>query len=175
MAWLLFFTRCDVFCDLLQYTDTKKCNLFVLYNKNSNGLWKDLGGMTKEKQVCWRGFDAICVCPLISLLIDHGQQPMKMPTEVTLLYKYISRQLYSVWFITWLGWQFIYLLHKSPTRMVDHLKAKIYEYTFFFFQLCQLVEREFTNLISSTESNRSNADTEVTFSREMFVAFTNVL
>ena len=27
-----------------------------------------------------RGFDAICVCPLI----DHGQQPMKMPTEVTL-------------------------------------------------------------------------------------------
>ena len=28
-------------------------------------------------------FDIICVCPLI----DHGQQPMKMYTEVTLLYK----------------------------------------------------------------------------------------
>ena len=27
--------------------------------------------------------DAICACPLI----DHGQQPMKMHTEVTLLYK----------------------------------------------------------------------------------------
>ena len=35
MAWLLFFTRCDVFCDLLQYTYTEKCNLFVLYNKNT--------------------------------------------------------------------------------------------------------------------------------------------
>ena len=32
----------------------------------------------------WRGFDRICVCPLI----DHGQQPKKMHTEVTLLYKY---------------------------------------------------------------------------------------
>ena len=32
---------------------------------------------------CWHEFDAICVCPLI----DHGQQPMKMHTEVMLLYK----------------------------------------------------------------------------------------
>ena len=47
---------------VLQYTHMEKCNLFVLYNKNSNGL-KDLWGMKKEKQVCWRGFDAICVCP----------------------------------------------------------------------------------------------------------------
>ena len=32
----LFFTRCDVFCDLLQYTHThtEQCSLFVLYNKN---------------------------------------------------------------------------------------------------------------------------------------------
>ena len=37
--------------------------------------------MKKEKQVCGREFDAICVCPLINL----GQQPMKMHTEVTLL------------------------------------------------------------------------------------------
>ena len=69
VAWLLFFTRCDVFCDLLQYTHMEKCNLFVLYNKNSNGLLKDLGGMKKEKQVCWRDLTWIwrhlCACPLI--------------------------------------------------------------------------------------------------------------
>ena len=41
----------------------------------------DFGGTKKEKQASWRGFDAICVCPLI----DHGQQPMN--TEVMLLYK----------------------------------------------------------------------------------------
>ena len=46
-----FFTRCDIFCDLLRYTHMEKCYLFVLYNKNSNGLLKDLG-MKKEKQVC---------------------------------------------------------------------------------------------------------------------------
>ena len=56
--------------------------IFVLYNKNSNGLLKDFWCIKKEKQVLWRGFDAIYVCPLI----DHGQQPMKMHTEVTLLY-----------------------------------------------------------------------------------------
>ena len=28
-ATLLFFTRCDVLCDLLQCTQTGKCNLFV--------------------------------------------------------------------------------------------------------------------------------------------------
>ena len=49
---VLLFTHCDVFCDLLQYTHTKKCDLFVLYNKNSNGLLKDFGGMKKEKQIC---------------------------------------------------------------------------------------------------------------------------
>ena len=38
--------------------------------------------MKKEKQVDWNGFDVICVCPLI----DQGEQPMKMHTEVTLLY-----------------------------------------------------------------------------------------
>ena len=42
----------NVFCDLLQYTRTGKCNLFVLYNKDSNGLLKDFWGMKKEKQVC---------------------------------------------------------------------------------------------------------------------------
>ena len=41
--------------------------------------------MNKEKKsadMIWRGFDAICVCPLI----DHSQQPMKMHTEFPLLY-----------------------------------------------------------------------------------------
>ena len=33
-----------------------------------------------------RGFDVICVCPLI----EHGQQPMKMHTEVTLLYNTVQ-------------------------------------------------------------------------------------
>ena len=68
--------------DLLQYTHTEKCNLFVLYNKNLNGFW----GIRKEKQVCWRGLYTICVCVLYVLCIDHGQQPMKMHTEVTLFY-----------------------------------------------------------------------------------------
>ena len=83
----VIFTRRDVFCDLLQYTHKGKFYLFVLYNNNANGLLKDFLGMKKENcksaDVIWRGFDAICVCPLI----DHGQQPMKLHTEVTLLYK----------------------------------------------------------------------------------------
>ena len=29
-----------------------KCNLFVEYNKNTNGLFKYFGGIKKEKQVC---------------------------------------------------------------------------------------------------------------------------
>ena len=44
------------------------------------GAWKK---KNKSADVIWRGFDVIRVCPLI----DHGQQPMKMHTEVTLLYK----------------------------------------------------------------------------------------
>ena len=31
MLYFLFFTRCDVICDLLQYTRTEKCDLFVKY------------------------------------------------------------------------------------------------------------------------------------------------
>ena len=63
VAWLLFFTRfCDVtfsVSDLLQYTCTEKCNLFVLYNKNSKGLLKDFWGMKKKNKftcylfACW--------------------------------------------------------------------------------------------------------------------------
>ena len=54
---------------------------FILYNKNSNGLLKDFRGMKKEKQVRWRDM------AWIWRRLDHGQQPMKMHTEVTLLYK----------------------------------------------------------------------------------------
>ena len=60
--------------DLLHYTHTEKCYLFVLYNRNWNGLLKD---EKRKLQVCWRDLTWIwrhlCVCPLI----DHGQQPMK--------------------------------------------------------------------------------------------------
>ena len=49
-----------------------------------------------EKLVCWRGFDAICVCPSI----DYGQQLMKMDTEVTLLYK--MNEWMNEWLIDWL-------------------------------------------------------------------------
>ena len=41
------------------------------------GAWKK---KNKSADVIWHGFDAIYVCSLI----DHGQQPMKMRTEVTL-------------------------------------------------------------------------------------------
>ena len=45
VAWLLFFTRCDIFCDVLQYTHTEKCYLFVLYNKHSNSLLNGFWGV----------------------------------------------------------------------------------------------------------------------------------
>ena len=58
----------DVFWDLLQYTRTEKCNLFVLYNKNPNGLLKilpDVWDMEKDKNksadVICHGFDVICI------------------------------------------------------------------------------------------------------------------
>ena len=47
----VLFTRCDVFCDLLQYTDTEKYNLYVLYSENVIEWFIDFGGMKKEKQV----------------------------------------------------------------------------------------------------------------------------
>ena len=52
---------------VIYYRCTEKCNIFVLYDKNSNGLFKNLAGIKKEKQVRWHGFDAICVS-----LIDRG-------------------------------------------------------------------------------------------------------
>ena len=38
----------------------------------------------KSADMICRWFDVISVCPLI----DYGQQPMKMLTDVALLYKY---------------------------------------------------------------------------------------
>ena len=81
-------SRLVLFCSLHAVTSSviyysthtrKKCYLFVLYNKNSNGLLKDFWGMKNEKQVRWRH---LCVCPSIG----HGEQPMEMHTEVMLLY-----------------------------------------------------------------------------------------
>ena len=57
----------------------------------------------KSADVIWRGFDGNCVCPLI----DHGQQPMKMHTEVTLLYK--RPYLYFVDL-----WGLIHIKHTIP-------------------------------------------------------------
>ena len=50
--------------------------------KNSNGLLKYFGGhkIRRESLLTWS--DVFCVCPLI----DHDQQPIKMHTEVMLLY-----------------------------------------------------------------------------------------
>ena len=73
MAWLLFFTHCDVFWDILQYTRMGKCNLFVLYNKNSNGLLKDFWGMKKEKQIYWRDLTWIWRHLCVSLLIARSR------------------------------------------------------------------------------------------------------
>ena len=62
--WLLFFTSCDIFCDLLQYTHTGKCKLFVLYNKNSNGLFKDIGHEKKTSLLRWSDVNLTpYVCP----------------------------------------------------------------------------------------------------------------
>ena len=89
VAWLLFFTCCDVFFHLLQYTRMEKCNYSFYTIKIEKVYWKIFGvckTKNKSTDVIWRGIDAICVSPLI----DHGQQPMKIHkelTEVTLLYK----------------------------------------------------------------------------------------
>ena len=61
---IIFFTL------VLYHTQKNDCNLhvFILYNKNSNGLLKDFGAWKKKNKsidVISHGFDAICVCPLI--------------------------------------------------------------------------------------------------------------
>ena len=73
----MFFTRCDIFCNLhfLQYTHTEKCYLqyirvLVLYNKNSTSLLKVLGGQKRKTSLLTRSAvdltpSGICVYPLI--------------------------------------------------------------------------------------------------------------
>ena len=92
VAWLLFFTRCDVFCDLLQYHTQGKYNPIFLYNKNSNGLLEDVWGMKKEKRDLTWIWRHLCVYPLV----DHFQQPMEMHTEVTLLYNTVYTRAENV-------------------------------------------------------------------------------
>ena len=52
----LFFTHYDIFCDLLKYRRTEKCNLFVLYNKKIKLFIEDLVGFfghgKGQKQIC---------------------------------------------------------------------------------------------------------------------------
>ena len=52
------------------------------------GAWKK---KNESADVIWHGFDTICVCHQ-----DHGQQPMKMHTEVMLSYKYLYTIKYLI-------------------------------------------------------------------------------
>ena len=46
VVYFLYFTRCDVICDLLQYTRTEKCNVFVntakAYYRETFNFWRVL-------------------------------------------------------------------------------------------------------------------------------------
>ena len=52
VLWLLFFTRCDVFCDLLQYTRTEKFNTIKIQMVYWR-WWGILGAWTKKNEVRW--------------------------------------------------------------------------------------------------------------------------
>ena len=51
---VVLYTLWRLLWSITVHTHARKNNLFVLYNKNSNGLSKVLGGMKKEKQGRWR-------------------------------------------------------------------------------------------------------------------------
>ena len=106
---VVLYTLWRLLWSITVHTHTGKCNLFVLYNKNPQVYWRILGGMKKEKQVCWRDLTWIwrnlCVCPLI----DHGQQPMKMHTEVT-LYNVIQRYCNSAWMVEYGSYIYTHVL-----------------------------------------------------------------
>ena len=107
MAWLLFFTRCDVFC-YSTHIQKNVCTviIYLFYTmKIQMVYWKILRAWKKKNKFAdvdfspsvltwiWRH---LCVCPLI----DHCQQPMKMHTEVQLLYNIkwnIFRRIMSSW------------------------------------------------------------------------------
>ena len=59
------------------HTHTENVIYLIYTIKIQMVYWRIFWGMKKEKQVCCRGFDVICVC-----VIDHGQQPMKMHPEL---------------------------------------------------------------------------------------------
>ena len=67
-------------------THTWKNVIYLFYTIKIQMVYWRILGAKKGKQVCWRDLTWIwrhlCVCPLI----DYGQQPMKMHTEVALLY-----------------------------------------------------------------------------------------
>ena len=99
MTTVVLYTLWSLLWSIRCSTHTRKNVIFFLDLKNSNGLLKDLGGMKKEKQVSF-------VCPLI----DHGQQPMTMHTEVTLLYEHISH-IKSIFLFHYLDfWLSVWLL-----------------------------------------------------------------
>ena len=66
--------RCNVFCDLLQYTRTEKCNLFVLCNKiQMHGYWMIYEAWKKD------------VCTLI----DHVKDYWNMLAFVYFMWRFI--------------------------------------------------------------------------------------
>ena len=51
VAWLLFFTRCDVFCDLLQYTHTEENVIYLFYTiKIQTVYWRIFGEWKKKNK-----------------------------------------------------------------------------------------------------------------------------
>ena len=137
---------------------TGKCNLFVLYNKNSNGLLKDFGGMKKEKQVCWRELTKI----------DHGQQPMRMHTIVirwigsnewsnqmnrdhTIVIEWIRDQAWVVWLQPAAPLVSLWLGHAElcPSgTVVGWLAHVLWPVTFTFDAICMMLTR--TNVCMRT-------------------------
>ena len=83
----MFFTRCDVFCYLLQYTRTEK---YLFYSIKIQTVYcRILRGIKKEKQAYWHNLSLIWCQLSLCPIIDYDQQPMKVHTEVTLLYKFL--------------------------------------------------------------------------------------
>ena len=62
---LLFFTRCDIFGDLLHGTHARKNVIYLFYTlKIQMVCWTIYGAWKKKNNsadVIWCGFDAICV------------------------------------------------------------------------------------------------------------------
>ena len=88
VAWLLFFIRCNVlWC---YYSTRARKNVIYLFYTIKIHL---LGTRERKTNLLkWSDVDltpSVCVCPWI----DHGQQPMKMHREVSLLYNHHHLQI----------------------------------------------------------------------------------